>query len=70
MDSFQKRDRDRKQRLKQLEKAERRKERSRSSARRGDGTQANLHGVGPVSVEESSAVRVDAPGTPSPGGTP
>ena len=70
MESFQKRERDRRKLLKRREKADRRKERSRSHADPTDGAPPILPGVEIVTQEDSSALRVAAPGPAGAGGTP
>ena len=70
MESFQKRERDRRKLLKRREKADRRKERSRSHADPAEGVLPVLPVVEVVTQEDSSALRVAAPGPGGAGGTP
>jgi len=70
MESFQKRERDRRKILKRQEKAVRRKERSQSHAPRGDGAPPALPGVDPAPSEDPSAVRVVPAGPSGESATP
>lgn len=70
MESFQKRERDRRKLLKRREKADRRKERLRSHADPASGVPPIVPLVENVAQEDSSAPRVAAPGPTGAGGTP
>ena len=70
MESFQKRERDRRKLLKRREKADRRKERSQAQADRNAGIPPASPSIDSPSTEVQDAVRVAPPGSSSPGATP